>query len=120
MKAEALKDITEVEELKAKLRPLQEQWDEIGHVPRGDVDRIERRMRAVEDHLRGLEEEVWRKSNPETKARAEGMAGQLIGLIEQIKAEIAQAEADGDSKKAAELKESLAAREAWLKQVESI
>ena len=120
VKAEALKDITDVDELKAKLRPLQEQWDEIGHVPRGDIDRVERRMRAVEDRLRGLEEEVWRKSNPETKARAEGMAGQLIALIDQIKAEIAQAEADGDSKKAAELKESLAAREAWLKQVESI
>ncbi len=119
VKAEALKEITDVDALKAKLRPLQEQWDEIGHVPRADIDRVERRMRAVEDHLRGLEEEIWRKSNPETKARAEGMAGQLKGLIDQIKAEIAQAEAEGDSKKATELKDSLKAREAWLKQVES-
>ncbi|WP_122821135.1 DUF349 domain-containing protein [Varibaculum vaginae] len=120
VKAEALKELTDVEELKAKLRPLQEKWDEIGHVPRADIDRVERRMRAVEDHLRGLEEEIWRKSNPETKARAEGMAGQLVALIEQIKAEITQAEADGETQKAAELKESLKAREAWLKQVESI
>ena len=119
VKAEALKDLTDVEEIKSRLRPLQEQWDEIGHVPRADIDRVERRMRAVEDHLRNLEEEIWRKSNPETKARAEGMAGQLKGLIDQIKSEIAQAEADGDSKKAAELQESLKAREAWLKQVES-
>ena len=119
VKAEALKELTDVDEIKSRLRPLQEQWDEIGHVPRADIDRVERRMRAVEDHLRGLEEEIWRKSNPETKARAEGMAGQLKGLIDQIKAEIAQAEADGDSKKAEELQESLKAREAWLKQVES-
>ena len=119
VKAEALKELTDVEEIKSRLRPLQEQWDEIGHVPRADIDRVERRMRAVEDHLRNLEEEIWRKSNPETKARAEGMAGQLKGLIDQIKSEIAQAEADGDSKKAAELQESLKAREAWLKQVES-
>lgn len=119
VKAEALKELTDVDEIKSRLRPLQEQWDEIGHVPRTDIDRVERRMRAVEDHLRGLEEEIWRKSNPETKARAEGMAGQLKDLIDQIKAEIAQAEADGDSKKAEELQESLKAREAWLKQVES-
>ncbi|WP_278866087.1 DUF349 domain-containing protein [Varibaculum cambriense] len=119
VKAEALKELTDVDEIKSRLRPLQEQWDEIGHVPRADIDRVERRMRAVEDHLRGLEEEIWRKSNPETKARAEGMAGQLKDLIDQIKAEIAQAEADGDSKKAEELQESLKAREAWLKQVES-
>ena len=119
IKAEALKELTDVDEIKSRLRPLQEQWDEIGHVPRADIDRVERRMRAVEDHLRGLEEEIWRKSNPETKARAEGMAGQLKDLIDQIKAEIAQAEADGDSKKAEELQESLKAREAWLKQVES-
>lgn len=119
VKAEALKELTDVDEIKSRLRPLQEQWDEIGHVPRADIDRVERRMRAVEDHLRGLEEEIWRKSNPETKARAEGMAGQLKELIDQIKAEIAQAEADGDSKKAEELQESLKAREAWLKQVES-
>ncbi|WIK89404.1 DUF349 domain-containing protein [Varibaculum cambriense] len=119
VKAETLKELTDVDEIKSRLRPLQEQWDEIGHVPRADIDRVERRMRAVEDHLRGLEEEIWRKSNPETKARAEGMAGQLKDLIDQIKAEIAQAEADGDSKKAEELQESLKAREAWLKQVES-
>lgn len=119
VKAEALKELTDVDEIKSRLRPLQEQWDEIGHVPRADIDRVERRMRAVEDHLRGLEEEIWRKSNPETKARAEGMAGQLKELIDQIKAEIAQAEADGDSKTAEELQESLKAREAWLKQVES-
>ena len=119
VKAEALKELTDVDEIKSRLRPLQEQWDEIGHVPRADIDRVERRMRAVEDHLRGLEEEIWRKSNPETKARAEGMAGQLKDLIDQIKAEIAQAEADGDSNKAEELQESLKAREAWLKQVES-
>ena len=119
IKAEALKELTDADEIKSRLRPLQEQWDEIGHVPRADIDRVERRMRAVEDHLRGLEEEIWRKSNPETKARAEGMAGQLKDLIDQIKAEIAQAEADGDSKKAEELQESLKAREAWLKQVES-
>lgn len=75
IKAEALKELTDVDEIKSRLRPLQEQWDEIGHVPRADIDRVERRMRAVEDHLRGLEEEIWRKSNPETKARAEGMAG---------------------------------------------
>ena len=118
-KAEPLKDLTDIEQLKAKLRPLQEQWDEIGHVPRADVERIERRMRAVEDHLRTLEEDLWRKSNPETKARAEGMAGQLKSLIADIEAQIEQAKSAGDETKLKELEDSLQARRAWLQQVET-
>lgn len=118
-KAEPLKDLTDIEQLKAKLRPLQEQWDEVGHVPRADVERVERRMRAVEDHLRTLEEDLWRKSNPETKARAEGMAGQLKSLIADIEAQIEQAKSAGDETKLKELQDSLQARKAWLQQVET-
>lgn len=118
-KAEALLPIEDIEQAKASLRPLQDQWDQIGHVPRADINRIESRMRAVEDALREAEEEQWRKSNPEAKARAHGLADQLKNLIEQQEAELAAAEASGDQKKIKQLQDGLQARKAWLAQVES-
>ena len=39
------------------------------------------RMRAVEDAIREAENAEWRRTDPETKARAEGLAGQLQDAI---------------------------------------
>ncbi|WP_245792859.1 DUF349 domain-containing protein [Boudabousia marimammalium] len=117
--AEALLPITDLEVAKSKLRVIQDKWDEAGKVPRADMQRVERRMRAVEDAIRDAEQELWRKNNPETKARAEGMLGQLETLIEEINEEIAAAEASGDSNKVEELKSARDARVAWLEQVKN-
>ncbi|MDY2941526.1 MAG: DUF349 domain-containing protein [Varibaculum sp.] len=119
-KAEALLPVKDVETTKAKLRPIQDAWDETGRVPRADMSRIEGRMRAVEDALRAAEDEKWRASNPETKARAAGMAGQLENLIAEIKGQIDEAEAAGDKDRVASLTEDLQARETWLAQVKSV
>lgn len=116
-KAEALLPVEDIETFKQGLRPLQQQWDQIGRVPREDAESIEARMRAVEEALRNAEEEAWRNSNPEIKARAAGMAGQLQALIEEIEQELEQARAAGKTEKVKELEESLQARKAWLDQV---
>lgn len=119
-KAEAILPITDIDAAKSILRPLQDEWDTIGHVPRAEINRIEGRMRAVEQAIADAEEAEWRQSNPETKARAEGMAGQLEELIEQLSAELEKAKKDKDAKKVKELEESLKARQAWLEQVRSV
>ncbi|MDU0967773.1 MAG: DUF349 domain-containing protein [Actinomycetaceae bacterium] len=118
--AEALLPITDVTAARRALAPIQDAWDEAGMVPRHALSRIEGRMRAVEDALRDAEEAEWRRTNPETQARAEGMAGQLQVLITELKGEIEQARATGDDAKVAELEENLKAREAWLAQVQSV
>ncbi|MBV7363720.1 DUF349 domain-containing protein [Actinomycetaceae bacterium TAE3-ERU4] len=117
LEAEALLPITDLEAAKAALRPIQDKWDEAGKVPRADVQRVERRMRAVEDAIRHAEQEVWQKSDPETKARAEGMRGQLEALIAQIDADIEKAKASGNDAKVAELESDRQARVAWLEQI---
>lgn len=94
-----------------KLTELQLQWDEIGRVPRESVRDIEGRLRKVEDHVKSLEEEHWRKNNPETKARSEGLRGQLEASIAELKAEIENAK---DSKSKAEAEQKLATQESWL------
>lgn len=94
-----------------RLTELQLKWDEVGRVPREAVRDIEGKIRKIEDHVKGLEEEHWRKSNPETKARSEGLRGQLESSIAELKAEIAAAK---DAKSKAEAEQKLATQESWL------
>lgn len=116
-KAEALLPIKDVKAAKKALRPIQDAWEEAGRVPRGAVRRIEGRMRAVEDAIREAENVEWRRTDPETKARAEGLAGQLQDAIAGLEKDLAAAQAAGDAKKIAEAEAALTARRAWLEQV---
>ena len=116
-KAEALLPIKDIKAAKKALRPIQDAWEEAGRVPRGAVRRIEGRMRAVEDAIREAENAEWRRTDPETKARAEGLAGQLQDAIAGLEKDLAAAQAAGDAKKVAEAEAALTARRAWLEQV---
>ena len=116
-KAEALLPIKNVKAAKKALRPIQDAWEEAGRVPRGAVRRIEARMRAVEDAIREAENAEWRRTDPETKARAEGLAGQLEESIAELEKDLESARAAGNTKKVTEAEAALTARRAWLEQV---
>ena len=109
--ADALLALTDRVAARKRLTELQLKWDEIGRVPRESVRDIEGRIRKVEDHVKGLEDEHWRKTNPETKARSEGLRGQLEASIAELKAEVAAAT---DSKAKAEAEQKLATQQSWL------
>ncbi|MGC5075967.1 DUF349 domain-containing protein [Agrococcus sp. DT81.2] len=96
------------------LLPIQQRWDEIGRVPREALREVEDRMRAIETHVRELDEQHWKSSNPERKARSEGLAGQLEDAIEKLEAEVAAAT---DPKQKAELEAELATKRSWLEVV---
>lgn len=117
--AEALLPITALEDAKARLRAIQDRWDEAGRVPGPDVSRVEGRMRAVEAAVRQAEEREWNRSNPETKARAEGMLGQLEEQVSELRAELEAAEAAGEEPRAADVRDALATKQAWLDQIRS-
>ena len=117
VKAEALLPVKNVKAAKKALRPIQDAWEEAGRVPRSALRRIEGRMRAVEDAIREAENAEWRRTDPETKARAEGLAGQLEDSIAALEKDLATATAADDAKKIAEAEAALTARRAWLEQV---
>ncbi|WP_303323522.1 DUF349 domain-containing protein [Actinomyces radicidentis] len=116
-KAEALLPIKDVKAAKKAIRPIQDAWEEAGRVPRNAVRRIEGRMRAVEDAIREAENAEWRRTDPETKARAEGLAGQLEDSIAELEKDLEAARSAGDDKRIAEAEAALTARRAWLDQV---
>lgn len=97
-----------------RLLSVQRRWDEIGKVPRDKVRTIEDRMRKVEAAVRKLDDEHWRRNNPEKKARSEGLASQLEEAIGKLERELAEAKMSGNEKRIAEAQEALDARKAWL------
>lgn len=116
-KAESLLPIKDPKAARKALRPIQEAWDEAGRVPRNAVRRLESRMRAVEEALRRAEQAEWRRTDPETMARAQGLASQLEDSIAELEADLAAAKASGDAKAEAQAEAALTARRAWLDQV---
>lgn len=116
---EAEQLLTETDRTKARnaLSSIQRRWDAIGKVPRDQVKVIEERLRKVEAAVRKLDDDHWKRNNPETKARAEGLAGQLNDAIQKLEAELAEAKAGTDPARIAEATEALEARKAWLKAI---
>lgn len=94
-----------------RLTALQLRWDEVGRVPREALREIEGGMRKIEDHVKSLEDEHWRKSNPETKARSEGLRGQLEASIADLETQITSAT---NPKAKAEAEAALATQRSWL------
>lgn len=112
--AEAILPVKNVEAAKAALRDIQEKWEKAGHVPRADRDKIERRLKKVEDEVRKHVEEIWRKSKPEVIERANSLVTSFENSLAKIEKQIADALAKGDDRKANDLKNQQAQTQALL------
>jgi hypothetical protein len=116
--AEALVPVSDLAAAKSALRDIQERWEAAGKVPRADLDTVERRMRAVEQAVREAEDQRWRSTNPEARARAQSAVDQLESAIADLEADLAKARDQGKAKRVAEAEASLAARREWLEQAQ--
>ena len=112
--AEKLLTETDREVARTKLTAIQKRWDAAGKVPRDKMRAVEDRLRKVELAVKKLEDDHWNRTDPEKRARSEGLASQLSESIARLEAEIAEATASGDDRKRAEAEEALAARRVWL------
>lgn len=114
VEAEALLPVTDVEAAKNAFRVIADKWDEAGKVPRDKIKPLEARIRKVEQAIRGVEDEKWKKTDPEKSARADDMIGKLQAGIDDINTDLEKARAAGDEKKVKQLEEDLASRQAFL------
>ncbi len=114
--AEKLVPVTDLKAARAAFRSLNERWEAIGHVPRDARPKVEGRMHAVERALQETEENEWRRTNPEARARAEGLTGQLQAAVDKLRGQIDAARAAGNNAKADKLAKELEGRQALLDQ----
>lgn len=118
VEAEALLPVTDLRSAKEAFRGIAERWDAAGKVPRARMKDLEGRMRKVEQAIRGEEDDRWRRSNPEARARAADTVAQLQASIGDLQAQHDKAVAAGSTKKAGEHAASIEARRAWLAEAE--
>ncbi len=114
VKAEALvpvKDEEAAKQARQALAAIQEEWDQIGYVPRDEVRRIEARLDAVDKQIKAVEDAAWKQSDPEADARKSSFAEQLNAQLAELDAKIAAA---SDPKKKAKLEAEKATKEQWL------
>jgi hypothetical protein len=119
VEAEALLPVTDLAAAKESLRGIQERWETAGKVPRADLDRIEKRIRRVEQVVRDADEERWKRTNPEGRARAQSAVDQLEETLTGLRERLAKAQARGDVTAVADAEASIEARSAWLVQAKA-
>ena len=112
--AEALLPVTDLRAAKEKFRGIADRWDAAGKVPRDRMKSLEDRMRKVERAIRGVEDDQWKRSNPEAAARAADTVAQLEASIADLEAKRDKALAAGNIKKADEHSAAIEARQSWL------
>ncbi|MCB8903257.1 MULTISPECIES: DUF349 domain-containing protein [unclassified Streptomyces] len=114
--AEKLLPVSDLKAARAAFRSLNERWEAIGHVPRDARPKVEGRMHTVERAIQEAEETEWRRTNPEARARAAGLTGQLQDAVEKLRKQIDAARAAGNDAKADKLSRELEGRQALLDQ----
>lgn len=118
--AEALVPVTDLGRARERLRSIHERWAAIGHVPREARPRLESRLSRVEDALAEIEQDEWRRTDPEARARAEGLVDQLRTGIAGLEAAADKARAAGDTRRASDHEAAAAARREWLAEAERV
>ncbi|MER8085207.1 DUF349 domain-containing protein [Streptomyces sp. NPDC087532] len=116
VEAEKLVPVKDLKAARAAFRAINERWEAIGHVPRDARPKVEGRMHAVERALQEAEESEWRRTNPEARARAAGLTGQLQAAVDKLRAQIDTARASGNNARADKLAKELEGRQALLDQ----
>lgn len=112
--AEALLPVTDLRAAKDAFRLIAERWDAAGKVPRDRMKDLEGRIRKVEQAIRGVEDDRWRRSNPEALARAADTVAQLESSIQDLRTKHEKAVAAGNEKKAREHAAAVETKQSWL------
>ena len=114
LEAEKLVPVTDIDAAKKTFRDLADRWDAAGKVPRDRMKDLEGRMRKVEQAIRSVEDDQWKRSDPEKSARADDIVSKLEVGIADEQAKLDKAKAAGDSSRVKQLEDSLASKQAFL------
>jgi hypothetical protein len=74
-----------LQEAKRLLLDIQKRWEKAGRVSREALRDTDDKLRAIEKSVRDEEQELWRKSDPATKARTNAVVEQLEESIAKLK-----------------------------------
>ena len=116
--AEELLPVTDLDAAKRAFRDLAEKWDAAGKVPRDQIKPLEGAFRKVEQAIRAVEDDQWKRTDPEKSARADDMVGQLRAGVAALEADLEAARSAGDARRVSRLEEDLSSKRAFLEMAE--
>jgi hypothetical protein len=111
---EALVPISDVKQARKALNEHLRVWEKIGMTHRDKRAALDARVAAVESAVKEAEAEIWRKTDPAAKKRAQEVVTQLTESIANYEKAAAKFASSGNTKKATEAAESATARKVWL------
>lgn len=120
VEAEALDPRADLEGAKRAFRDLADRWDAAGKVPRDKMKSLEGRMRKVEQSIRAVEDEQWKRSDPEKSARADDMVSKLEAGLAETQEKLDKARAAGDDKRVRDLESALENKQSFLEMARKV
>jgi hypothetical protein len=104
--AEALDVAADPRAAQEKLRNIQARWQATGRLRREAATPLDRRLRAVEDKVRGGMDTAWRRTEPSGNP----LLAQMRDQVAEAEDRLERARAAGDEKRIAEAEQSLASK----------
>jgi hypothetical protein len=108
VEAEALLPLGDVKRAKTALRGIQDRYDRAGDLPRGDRDRLDARLRKVEEAVRSAESAAWSAS------RGSGTTDAFAEALQRLEEKRDAAAARGDDATTAALEAQIASTRALI------
>ncbi|MCA0306909.1 MAG: DUF349 domain-containing protein [Actinobacteria bacterium] len=115
----SLLPVTDLAAARAGFRSFLERYNAYGRVPREQMRTLDARVKSLESAVRSAEEDEWRRTDPQARARAEETVGMLSAEIEKLTEKAAKATARGDKAAAAKANDSIATYQTWLDQAKA-
>jgi hypothetical protein len=112
----AILPVTDLEAARAAFRQFVDQFNRIGRVPWDDSKAIDARVRALEAAIDEVARREWARTDPQTRLRAQDTVNLFSDQVAKAEADLARAEAKGDSAAIAKAKASVATYQTWLDQ----
>jgi hypothetical protein len=111
--------VSDMNTAKAGFRTFLEKYNAYGRVPREQMRTLDARVKALETAVRSAEEDEWRRTDPQARARAEETVAMLASEIDKLTEKVAKATARGDKSAASSATEKIATYQTWLEQAKT-
>jgi hypothetical protein len=111
--------VSDLNTAKAAFRTFLEKFNAYGRVPREQMRTLDSRVKALETAVRSAEEDEWRRTDPQARARAEETVAMLASEIDKLTEKVAKATARGDKSAASSATEKIATYQTWLEQAKT-
>ncbi len=111
--------VSDLAAARTAFRAFLESYNQLGRVPRDAIRGLDNRVRSLEAAVRKAEDDEWKRTDPEARARAEDTVNMLTAEIEKLRQKVEKASARGDKQAVKKATDAIATYTTWLEQAQA-